>query len=324
MMQRIRNGQFHRWIVGITAGLIVGVGAVAGAFAKENGGAWLLEPVGARAISLQAYTALANDPASTTINPAGLAAIRRTQVLLYTRDTPFDAREHYFAVGGPIGEKGTLGIAWRHAGVTDSDEAPFIQTDAEGNEIGALGWKGNAFEVGFGYPVGPTLNVGGSLGLAFDSFQGALEGTEFADDQSASGFRGLTLGVTGVAAEVVHYGVALRNLGGSLGEDGSIPVVLSLAAAGRWNKLLASLELEKRFADIEEATTEVRGGVEYHLDPVRLRTGISQSADRSRVFVGFGVLVAPFQVDYAYQLINRASRSLGDPPRHFISISYLY
>ena len=311
--------------LGLAAYLLVGLSAVAPA--KENGGAWLLEPVGARAIAIQAYTALADDVSSLSLNPAGIASIKRTQVLLYTREGALDAREHYLGVIGPVSKKGSIGLAWRSAGVGDSDDAPFIQTDENGTDIGSLGYRANAFEVGYGHQINPNLRVGGMLGLAFDKWDGAFEGTPFEEDQSASGFRGLSIGVTGVAADVVNYGVALRNLGGSLGADASIPVVFNAGVAIRFpqlNPMLLAVDLEKQYVDLGESATQIRLGAEYTLEPIALRLGTSQSADRSRWFAGFGVMLSALRVDYAFQFINRASRRLDDAPRHFVSLSYLY
>ncbi|MDA1192859.1 MAG: hypothetical protein O3A46_14390 [Candidatus Poribacteria bacterium] len=314
-------------VFGLVASLVGAVALAPAANAKDNGGAWLLEPVGARATALRAFSPLADDASAVTLNPAGIAAFKRTQVLLYTREGSLDAREHYLGTVWPIGTDGTLGVAWRNAGVGDSDDAPFTGTDDAGNITGSLGYKANSFELAYGHAINTTLSVGGALGLVTDSFSGVVEGSAYADDESSSGFRGLTVGVTGIASEVVNYGVVLRNVGGSLGTDGTIPVVFAAGAAVRYPKLksaVVSVELERMFVDLEEATTNINIGTEYTLNPIALRVGTSQSADRNRWFAGFGVKLSALQVDYAYQFVNSAARRLADSPKHYVSLSYLY
>jgi hypothetical protein len=293
---------------------------------KGHGAAWLLEPVGARAIALQAYTPLADDGSAISLNPAGLANLEQTGVLIYTRAGSLDLREQYLGVYWPEVGGGTLGVAWRHVGADNSDVAPFIATDSEGNDLGTLDFSGNAFDVAYGYWVNEDVQIGASLGLVFDSFD-IPEASAFIDDESESGFRGLTIGIVGNAADVLQYGATLSNLAGSLGDDGSIPVSLRFGVAmeypGREPVVLA-IDFEKQFVDLQESTSQVRMGAEYHLSPVKLRLGTSQSADRSRWFAGFGVLVVPLQMDYAFQFSNRSSFGLADVPRHFVSMSYTY
>jgi hypothetical protein len=313
-----RSGRFA-WTA-----FLLGIVALS-ASAGDNAGAWLLEPVGARTVALQAYTPLADDAATITLSPAGLARLEDVEVLLYTRESAYDARENYLGVVLPLGT-GALGVAWRNAGVGDSDDAPFIYTDAAGNDIGRGEYKANAFSIAYGYSVNDRFQVGGGFDIAMDKLAG-LEGTEFADDDAQSGFGGLHLGVAGVVQDALQYGLALRHLGGSLGEDASIPVTLSAGVAmdflGDGTSLL-SVDFQKEFVDLAESTTQIRLGTEYRLDRIALRLGTSQSADRSQWFAGFGVDVAPLRVDYAYQLVNRARNRLSDTPRHFVSLSYHY
>ena len=292
----------------------------------DNGAPWLQENVGARGMALQAVTPLADDAGTISANPAGLAGMDDTTVLFYTRESSYDLREHYLgAVLGYVGEKGTLGVSWRSVSAGDSDDAPFIGADASGNITGALAWRENAIEVGYGHEIDENLSIGGSLGLVFSKFDGLDDGA-FADDASESGFRGLTLGVKGIASEVVQYGVALRSLGGGIG-DADIAPALSAGVAiafPQYDNALLAIDFEKQFVDLAESTTQIRMGTEYHLDPIALRLGTSQSSDRSRMFAGFGVNYDALQIDYAFQFVNRSARSLGDTPRHFVSLAYVY
>ncbi len=292
----------------------------------DNGAPWLQENVGARAMALQAYTGLADDAAAISMNPAGLAGMDDTTVLVYGRESAYDLRENYLGtVLGYVGEQGTLGLAWRSVSAGDSDDAPFVRADAEGNVLGSLGWKSNALEVAYGHEVQDNLQVGGSLGLVFSKFDG-LDGTAYADDASESGFRGLTLGVKGIASDVVQYGAALRNLGGGIGSADIAPA-LSAGIALQfpdYEDALLALDCDKQFVDLAESTTQLRVGGEYHLDPIALRLGVAQSSDRSRAFAGFGVNYQALQIDYAFQFINRSTRSLDDTPRHFVSLAYVY
>jgi len=293
---------------------------------SDNGAPWLQENVGARAMALQAYTGLADDAAAISMNPAGLAGMDDTTVMAYGRESAYDLRENYVgAVLGYIGEEGTLGVAWRSVSAGDSDDAPFVSADADGNVLGSLGWKSNAFEVAYGHEVQENLSVGGSLGLVFSNFDG-LDATAFADDASESGFRGLTLGAKGIASDVVQYGVTLRNLGGGIG-DADIAPALSAGIAlqfPEYDNALIAFDFDKQFVDLAESTTQLRFGGEYHLEPIALRLGVSQSSDRGRAFTGFGVNYQALQIDYAFQFANRSTRSLDDTPRHFVSLAYVY
>lgn len=296
--------------------------------AKINAGAWLLEPVGARAISLQAYTAVADDASAVAMNPAGLGKLSKVEVLFYTRENPYDMNESYLAAAWPRLGPGTLGVAWRNANVGDSDDAPFLYTDATGKDLGRGSYNANALTVAYGVKVMSELKVGAGFEYALDTF-GGLDGTAFAGDKGAdaSGFGGLVVGVSGKIPDLFQYGVAVRNVGGALGDNSAIPVTLSAGVSTRvpakWPVLL-SVELEKQFVETLERTFEAKAGVEYGLSPIALRLGTSLSADRSRWFLGFGVHIASVRADYAFQFINRTAYRVGDVPRHFVSLSYVY
>ncbi|MBM3213678.1 hypothetical protein FJZ36_02025 [Candidatus Poribacteria bacterium] len=294
--------------------------------AKENAGAWLLEPVGARAIALQAYTPLSDDVASVSLNPAGLGKMGRVEALFYTRENSYDIHENYLAAVWPKVGPGAIGVAWRNAGAGDSDDAPFIYTDPTGADIGRGQYSANALTFAYGIKANDDMQLGIGIDYALDSFSG-LDGTAYADDADGSGFGGLSLGLAGSIPDLLQYGVSVRNLAGSLGEDSSIPVTMSAGVAtvtpGRRSVLL-SMDVEKQFVELEERTLFVRMGAEYRIAPVALRLGTSQSADRSRWFAGFGVSIADIRADYAFQFINRTARGLEDVPRHFVSLSYAY
>jgi hypothetical protein len=308
---------------------LVGVSALCAstAFAaKKDAGAWLLEPVGARATAVQAYTPLADDASSISLNPAGLGKMEAVEILFYTREGALGVHDNYLGATWPKLGPGTLGVSWRNAGANDSDDAPFIYTNAEGKDIGVGQYSGNALTVAYGARVNDTMQVGGGLGFALDSFAG-LDNTPMSDDAKSSGFTGLTIGVTGKVPDMLKYGVALRNLAGKLGTDSSIPAVLAAGVAvampGKRDVTVA-VELEKRFVDLDESTTTVRMGAEYKLQPMALRLGTSQSADRHQWFAGFGIGVSGVQASYTFQFINSAAHGLGDAPRHYVSLSYIY
>jgi hypothetical protein len=296
--------------------------------AKQDAATWLLEPVGARAIALQAYTAVADDASTVALNPAGLAKLSKVEALFYTRENSYDMSESYLAAVWPQVGPGTLGVAWRNAGVGDSEDAPFIYTDGTGKDFGRGSYSANALTVAYGVKLMPELKLGAGIEYALDNF-GGLDGTAFEGDKGAdaSGFGGLVVGVSGKVPDLLQYGLSVRNVGGKLGDDSEIPVTLSAGVSTTFpgkRAVLLSVELQKQFVDIAERTVEVKGGVEYRLAPISLRLGTSLSGDRSRWFAGFGVNVASVRADYAFQFINRTAYSLGDVPRHFVSLSYVY
>lgn len=310
-------------VLGMSALSATGVHA-----AKKDAAAWLLEPVGARAIALQAYTSVADDASTVSMNPAGLGKLSKVEVLFYTRENSYDINESYLAAAWPEVGPGTLGVAWRNAGVGDSADAPFIYTDGTGKDFGRGSYSANAITVAYGVKIMPELKVGAGFEYALDNF-GGLDGTAFEADKGAdaSGFGGIVAGVSGKIPDLLQYGIAVRNVGGTLGDDSEIPVTLSAGVSttlpGK-KPVLLSVELQKQFVEIAERTVEVKAGVEYRLNPIALRLGTSAGADRSRWFAGFGVNIASVRADYAFQFINRSAYALGDVPRHFVSLSYVY
>lgn len=305
------------------------VWAATGALAaKKDAATWLLEPVGARAIALQAYTAVADDASAVAMNPAGLAKLSKVEVLFYTRENPYDMSESYLSAAWPNVGPGTLGVAWRNASVGDSEDAPFIYTNATGDDIGRGSYNANALTVAYGAKLMPELRLGAGFEYALDNFDN-LDGTAFEADKGAdaSGFGGIVLGAYGKVPDLLQYGITVRNIGGKLGDDSEIPVTLSAGVSTMIpssKPVLLSVELQKQFVEMAERTAEVKAGVEYRLTPVALRLGTSQSADRSRWYAGFGVNIASVRADYAFQFINRMAYGLGDVPRHFVSLSYVY
>jgi hypothetical protein len=307
---------------------LLGAAAFTSATAKENGGAFLLGDIGARAVGLQAVTSIVSDASAVSVNPAGLAKADKVNLLLYSRESNYDSREHYVGVAWPEVGPGTLGIGWKASSVGSSDDAPFVGTTNEGQELYELGYNANALSLGYG--VGnDDIQVGAGFAFAVDHFSG-LDGTFYEDDQNASGFAGIQLGVSGNLMDVMQYGLSVRNIGGKLGDEGTIPVVLSAGISVDFEEqanTLITADFETVIADYSdnaEVRTRVRTGVEYHLDPVALRFGTSLSEDRVRSYAGFGVLFNPVQLDYAFQLSDHAGRQLPESPRHFVSVSYTY
>lgn len=313
---------------------LIGYAAVAAAedetLGTRHGASWLFPGQGARAIALQAFSPLAAGVPAITTNPAGLGGSTDTELAIFTQDSPLDIRRNAFgvALGYVGGENGSLGISWRNVSVGDSDIAPFELTDLQGNTHGSLGYASNAVDLAYGHKVKDEFQFGLAVGMLFDKFDGVDE--DYPDDASASGFGGVTLGVQGLFADTLHYGLSARNLGGKLGEGEIAPTISAGVAVTypSYDGVLMAAEIEQMLVNLinadGESTRVVKFGVEYSINPVCLRLGTSQSSDRSAWYTGIGVNFGSLALDYAYQLSNEAASSLAEVPRHFVSIGYQY
>ena len=312
----------------------IGVAAI-GAAQDDTGGtrhgaSWLFPAQGARGLALQAYSPLAGGVPAITTNPAGLAGSVDTELALFTQDSPLDIRRNAFgvALGYVGGENGSLGLSWRNVSVGSSDEAPFVVTSMDGRTHGDIGYSSNAIDLAYGHSINEMIQLGLSVGMLFDQFSGVDE--DYEDDAGASGYTGVSLGAQGLIGESVHYGISLRNLGGTLGDGEIAPTITGGIAVTypSYDGLLMAAEVEQLLVNLINADGEVtrvyKFGTEYVLNPVALRIGTSQSSDRSVWYTGFGVNFGPLQLDYALQISNEASMSLEEVPRHFVSIGYLY
>jgi hypothetical protein len=94
--------------------------------AGAGAAAWMKLPVGARAVGLSgAYTAIANEATALYWNPAGLALVDKSEIVVNHANLNYDRKHNFFAIALPLtklgvaGEKGVCGISLISTGIED-------------------------------------------------------------------------------------------------------------------------------------------------------------------------------------------------------------
>ncbi len=280
----------------------------------DAGTSWGL---GARAEALgRAYAALADDAAALYWNPAGLAALERTE-LAFAYGAPFGdvgdvtlgdavvAKPLLYSMGAEAGGGGSLGtlaaaVAFRRAGGI-----------REAYENGPTGRTFDNTDVDLYVGYAHSLGKKGGFGFALKNI--TREVADYAD----SGF-GLDAGTTYKPLAGLSLGAVVRNLIAPNFRLKALkdapPVTLELGAGYAFLNLLspsAAIEITR------EGFYDVGAGVEF--TPVRyiaLRGGYYTGDERPRAGVGFALDY--FHFDYAM----RIGGPLGDS--HLASVSLLF
>ncbi len=304
----------------ITAVAAIAAAGIALGFERNPGGeadagaSWGL---GARAEALgRAYAALADDAAALYWNPAGLAALERTE-LAFAYGAPFGdvgeitvgdavvAKPLLYSMGAEAGGGGSLGtlaaaVAFRRAGgIREADEngptgRTFDNVDVE-------------LYVGYAHSLGEKS----AFGFALKNI------TREVADYSDSGF-GLDAGATFKPLADLSAGVVVRNLIAPNFRVKALkdapPITLELGAGYAFFNLLspsAAIEITR------EGFYDLGAGVE--ITPVKyvaLRGGYYTGDERPRAGLGFDLGYLHF--DYAM----RIGGPLGDS--HIASVSLLF
>ena len=298
----------------------VALAAAAAALEKNPGGdagtlsGWGL---GARAEALgRAYTALADDASSTYWNPAGLAALSKTEAA-FAYGVPFAdvedvtigdavvAKPLLYSMGeeaGGAGSLGTLAAALAYRGVGGIVEA---------DENGPTGRTFTDADVELNLAYAHTLGAAGAFGLTLKNI------TRDVGDYSDSGF-GLDVGgryepVSGLTAGVVVRNVIAPNFRLKTYKDAP-PLTLELGAAydvfGYATPCVTFEITREGFYD---------GGLGLEITPVKyvaIRGGYYAGDETPRG--GVGLRLGDFGFDYAM----RIGGSLGDS--YVASVSILF
>lgn len=277
------------------------------AAAGETGFASLKLGVGARPMGMgSAYVALVDDPTATYWNPAGLAAVRSTQITAMHNEWIQDFRQEYAAVAAPLG-KGTLGFAF--SGFYTSE---LEGRDEVGNVTHNFGFNDITMTAGYGRSLAPGLDAG----LAVRYLR------EMIDDQDGATFAA-DLGARYRVKETgLSFGAAAQNFGGKpklVDQSFKLPATLRLGAA--WSKPIAALHstgtltTEIRKARAEDARFHVGGELSYK-DRLALRVGGKFGYDAEDVSFGIGLTQSKLRFDYA---LVPLSSDLGTA--HFFSLT---
>ncbi|MDE0088804.1 MAG: hypothetical protein OXU23_24000 [Candidatus Poribacteria bacterium] len=306
--------------------LILAVSPVCYAEGEVNAMPHLRLGAGARSIGLGgAYTAIAEDATATVWNPAGLGSAADLSLNFSTQRLSLDRTHNFIAITKMLGSYGSIGLAATNFGVSD-----YNLYDSKGEYGGKADYSSNAYSLSYGIAVG-NFNLGLTGRMLADNF-----GVDSVDNQS--GFGGVDIGLMGHALHIdvneeqvptFHYGVVAKYLGASLGEAGTVPMVVDVGVAYdlyMGNVVTFSADIEQEFVNLEESAFSMRGGVEYTIvtnksTEFAIRAGVRASRDVQNLFGGLGVNIAGLQLDYAIQ-DGMASEINGVGSTHYVSVSY--
>jgi hypothetical protein len=279
----------------------------AAAAAGETGFAFLKLGVGARPMGLgSAYVALADDPTATYWNPAGLAAVRGTEITAMHNEWIQDFRQEYAAVGLPVG-KGSLGFSFSGFYASELEGR-----DDVGNFTRNFGFNDIAMTAAYGRPLAAGLDGGLALRYVREMIDDE-DATAFAFDVGAR-YRLSDTGLT--------FGAAGQNIGGEakfVSDAFSLPLTLRAGAA--WSHALAGLQgqgtlsTEVRKSRGEDARFHVGGEFAYK-ERVALRIGGKLGYDEEDLSFGLGLTQSRLRFDYA---LVPLSSDLGTT--HFFSLT---
>jgi hypothetical protein len=262
----------------------------ASAAAGETVFAFLKLGVGARPMGLgSAYVALADDPTATYWNPAGLAAVRATEVTAMHNEWIQDFRHEHVAIGTPLGT-GTLGLSF--SGFYGSE---LERRDDTGALTGHFGFNDIAMTAAYGRPIAAGLDAGAAVRYV-RSMIDDVDATSLSFDLGGR----YRMGESGFS-----LGAAVQNLGGEatyIEEGFPIPTTLRVGAA--WSKSMTSLKgrgtltTELRKARAEDARLHAGAEFAYH-DRVALRVGGKFGYDEEDLSFGIGLTQSRIRFDYA-------------------------
>ena len=276
------------------------------AAAGETGFTSLKLGVGARPMGLgSAYVALADDPTATYWNPAGLAAVRTTEITAMHNEWIQDFRQEYAAIGAPLG-RGTLGFAF--SGFYTSE---LEGRDDVGNVTRNFGFNDITFTAGYGRSF-----AGLDAGLAVRYLR------EMIDEQSGATVAADLGARYRVRNTGLSFGAAAQNFGGKpklVDESFRLPATLRLGAA--LSRPLSGLHsvgtitTEVRKSRSEDARFHVGGELTYK-ERLALRVGGKFGYDAEDVSFGVGLTQSKLRFDYA---LVPLSSDLGTA--HFFSLT---
>lgn len=285
--------------------------------AGGNAAPYLRDGVGARSLGLGgAFTAIADDATSTIWNPAGLPATEGLDFTLSRAAMAFDSTQNFMAIVKGLGENSSIGFSWMNVGTDD-----IMEVSADNDITGKrFSYDSNAMALSFGHAL-ESFNLGASVRVLSDTV-----GLDAFD--GVTSFGGVDIGMLARPGTSFSYGLSVRNLGGTVGEE-SVPILVDAGVAYhllKGHRATFACDVEHEVGILDESPTRVRLGTEYRIArTLAVRGGTRVSKDRQTLFVGFGVDVGGLQLDYALKAADNAANRVRDAGEtHFVSLSYGY
>ena len=266
------------------------------AAADPSGFAFLEVPAGARASALGgAFAAIGEGVESSFWNPAGLAAVQKTEITGAHVESFQSFRHEQFAIAR----------RWLGGGVAASLRAfysqPIVARDELGNETGTFGGHDLAFGLAYGRALAGGLRVGASARLIRERIA-----------ELSTGTYALGAGATWQSPAVppLRLGVMVDNVGPDAnftfadGPGQPVPVPMAVQAGAAWHWTVAGTA--RLGASLETRLTRGRAGVAMmggelsHPGGAALRFGLRANDDATRLSAGAGYAMTSLRLDYAF------------------------
>ncbi len=297
-MRRNGNSKFavpRSALLGLVVNLLFVGAAVAAPL--TSGADFLLNPVGARPDGMgQAYSAVADDLYSLSLNPAGLAVIRQFQVG-YGREE-FLAGVHYdfFALGDPVADLGVLSLGYIGLGIdpfnSTADSSAALVSD---NDMALLASWGNSF-----YPFGNGDSLQAGFTFKYiDRQLAGIQGTGLAFD---AGLRYLTRQGLALSVSAMNMGPGVQ-----FSSLEPLPMLFDFGAAYKiLDRPQHSLVLAGDSSwNLFSQTQQYSLGAEYWFQGAfAVRAGYVFNSQVEGPSVGAGLKLDFFELDYAFQPDN--------------------
>lgn len=299
---------------GITGILLVCLLGPAVSFASgkpgDAGALFLRIGMGARAAGMgEAYIAVAEDASSAYWNPAAMAAVLGTNVMLMHNEYIQSVRLEQISLTHET-DYGTIGLGFSGLYMDELDRYEDIPSSSP---LGTYPVYDVAVSIGFSRYIFPDLAVGASVKPVYEKI----------DDQSARGVA-FDIGVYHVSRiPGVKLAAVLSNLGAPIKfveQDFALPRVIKVGGsferavpAARGGILLAIDILFPNDGDVKEHI-----GIEYNYSKkLFLRSGFKAGYESYGSTFGLGVAYRNLSLDYGFMLM---SNDLGDS--HRVSLGF--
>jgi len=237
-----------------------------------------------------AFSAIADGPASSFYNPAGLSSINNYQIAGMHTEWLQDLRYEYLGLGLPAGSSGGFGLSFSY--LSYGTIQGFSELNASTGNIEAYDM---ALTLSYGHKITQDLSIG--LGLKNVG--------ERLDNVKANGFAG-DFGLQ-YRVSKYHAGLSIMNFGPELRyESASSPLPTTINAGLAYYPLNSSLALITGATFPFHGEFSFKTGVEYsYQNMFMLRSGYDSGNNldgKSGISFGGGIAMSGHNLDYAYNI----------------------
>lgn len=293
--------------------------------------------LGARPMGMgKAFTALADDTSAMYLNPAGLAQLKRPQLLSMQSSLLNDINYLTIAGNTPFGP-GTLGLSLLQSSV-DGINLTELDSNDRPRTTDTVTYLESVWYLSYGLRIDEQMDrnfnwhIRGKLygGVSYKYFHKGVSGIA-----EAGGSNG-DIGLLYQPDAAWSYGLALKNfihsqdgIGSMSWDTGAHDSMVSYTTFGlayKYNEKFRVLsDYDFSFTDKRKALLHI--GTEYYFDDyVAVRLGWEQLHDsigaetKDHITFGLSLLVNGFTIDYAYQPYY----GMAENTTHFISFGYTF